>query len=121
MQQPQHNAGRSPEGTASPNAVPWGEVRAARLASHPSGTQSAPLYRPPQSPPEQTRQTTTAHIEECFPGVRCWWGLHTHRWWAYVPVPQGDRLLEAASPNTLFTQVAWAARRPEEGSWATSR
>lgn len=106
-QQPHHNAARPPEGTAPPSAVPWGEVRAARPVSVPPGAPAAPLHRPADT----TRlPSTVPNIEEHFPGVHCWWGLHTCRWWAYVPTPQGGCLLEAATTDALITQIAEKAQ-----------
>ncbi|MFG2087196.1 hypothetical protein [Spirillospora sp. NPDC048824] len=70
---------------------------------------------------QPTRETTTAQIEAHFPGVHCWWGLRTCRWWAYVPTAQGGRLLEAATPNALFAQVARAMQKPGEGLWTANR
>ncbi|GAA0597363.1 hypothetical protein GCM10009546_69230 [Actinomadura livida] len=98
--------------------------------SVPPGAPAAPLHRPPEPPEKQwaatsteqpTRQTITAQIEAHFPGVHCWWGLRTCRWWAYVPTAQGGRLLEATTPNALFAQVARAMQRPGEGLWKANR
>ncbi|QFG21619.1 hypothetical protein F7P10_11215 [Actinomadura sp. WMMB 499] len=51
------------------------------------------------------RRATAAHIEMLFPGVHCWWGRHTRRWWAFVPTCRGGRLVEADTPNVLFAQI----------------
>jgi hypothetical protein len=130
MEHAQQNAAWPPEGTAPQNAVRWGETRAARPVSVPPGTPAAPLHRPPQptnrrpavaTPAERTRQTTIAQIEEYFPGVHCWWGLHTCLWWAYVPTPQGGRLLEAATPNALIAQLTQIVQRSQERSWIVNQ
>jgi hypothetical protein len=117
MEQPQHNAARSPEGTATPSAVQWREVRAARPVSVPPGAPAAPLHRPPQ-PASTVRPSTIPNIEEHFPGVHCWWGLHTCRWWAYVPTPRGGCLLEAATTDALIAQIA---ERVERRPWRANR
>ena len=100
MQQPHHHAARPPEGTASPSAVPWEEVRAARAVSVPSGALAAPLHRTGPQP------SISVQIEARFPGVRCWWGLHTGHWWAYVPTRRGGRLVEAATGEALMALLA---------------
>lgn len=107
--QPHYNAARPPEGTATPGAVPWGEVRVARPVSVPPGASAAPLHRPNRRSAVAVRPSTVANIGEHFPGVHCWWGLHTCRWWAYVPTPWGGCLLEAATTDALIAQIAEAA------------
>lgn len=78
----------------------------------PAGAPNAPLHHSPESRPhadgtsEQMRRTAISHIEGHFPGVLCWWGGHTHRWWAYVPTSLGGCLLEATTPNALVSQIA---------------
>lgn len=106
MERPHHDAGRPPEGTATPGAVPWGEVRAARPVSVPPGAPAAPLHRSPHQSADTVRPSTIANIEGHFPGVHCWWGLHTRRWWAYVPTPPVGRLMEAATTDALIAQIA---------------
>jgi hypothetical protein len=105
MEEP-HHAAQPPEGTATPKAVPWKEVRAARPVRVPPGPPDAPLH---YSPPAQYREpTTVADVEAHFPGVRCWWGLYTCHWWAYIPTAQGGCLRGAITPNALFAQISEA-------------
>jgi hypothetical protein len=107
MEEP-HRAAQPPEGTATPKAVPWKEVRAARPVRVPPGTPAAPLHCSPQPQPRES--PTMADIEKHFPGVRCWWGFYTCHWWAYIPTAQGGCLREAATPNALVAQISDALR-----------
>ncbi|GAA4138135.1 hypothetical protein GCM10022416_23270 [Actinomadura keratinilytica] len=130
MEQAQYNVAWPPVGTAPQGTVRWGEVGAARPAGIPPGAPAVPLRHTPartnrrsvaEPPDDQTRQTISAHVEGCFPGVQCWWGLYTRRWWAYVPTTQGDHLLEAVTPDALFWQVVELVRRARTSSWAANR
>ncbi|GAA0245441.1 hypothetical protein GCM10009527_047660 [Actinomadura nitritigenes] len=110
IEEPHYQAAQPPEGTATPRAVPWKEVEAARPVRVPPGTPAAPLHCFPPPPPQHRESPTVADIEEHFPGVRCWWGLYTCNWWAYIPTARGGCLREAVTPNALFTQISDALR-----------
>lgn len=58
-----------------------------------------------------------AVIQAQFPGVLAWYGKATGSWWAYVPVPGGDWLIEAANPAQLCEAIA-RARRPVRARWS---
>ncbi|WP_067825280.1 hypothetical protein [Actinomadura kijaniata] len=75
----------------------WGEV--ARPVDVPPDTPAAPPF--------------VLALRERFPGVRCWWGSHTRRWWAYLPGDGLGRLIEAATPDALAGQAMRRMTPPE--------
>ncbi|MFI6517319.1 hypothetical protein ACIBF1_17315 [Spirillospora sp. NPDC050679] len=79
----------------------------ARAVGSPSGTPPAPSHRTPPVGPD----TTAAYIQRRFPGVLCWYGRCTGRWWAYLPNRRGGCLLEAVTPDALLVLIGQAVRR----------
>lgn len=118
-EQSQHHATWPVGPAAARNAGPWREVRAARPVSVPPGTPDAPLHRPHRQADEARK--ISAHIERYFPGIRCWWGRHTHLWWAYLPTPQGGCLLNATDPHNLIAQISQISRGPQGRWWSAGR
>lgn len=55
--------------------------------------------------PAAMRAATARGLQEQFPGVRVWYGEATGSWWAMVPLRDGPRLLEAASPQQLRDEI----------------
>ncbi|MGI5164914.1 hypothetical protein ACQEU3_11225 [Spirillospora sp. CA-253888] len=66
----------------------------------------------PDIPVTLLRQAAAAGLRERFPGVHCWWGRHTRKWWAYLPGNGLGLLLEADTLDGLTTRIIQARRRP---------
>ncbi|MBC6463746.1 hypothetical protein [Actinomadura sp. HBU206391] len=61
---------------------------------------------------QAARAAVLADLHERFPGVPCWWGVHTRRWWAMVAWDDRPRLVEAGSPEELIPIIIAARLRP---------
>ena len=53
-----------------------------------------------------------AELGRRFPGVPIWFGTHTGRWWAYLPVGERGRLVEAIEPRELAVAITAAGGWP---------
>ncbi|GLZ12389.1 hypothetical protein Acsp04_26240 [Actinomadura sp. NBRC 104425] len=56
-------------------------------------------------------------IQREYPGVLAWYGMATGSWWAFVPLGQGARLVEAIDPDELRE----ALRNPRAWPWPRAR
>ncbi|MFG2003689.1 hypothetical protein ACGFNU_31480 [Spirillospora sp. NPDC048911] len=55
------------------------------------------------------REMTVAEVRQRFPGVSCWWGIHTRQWWALIPRGASSRLVSALTPDALARAILKAA------------
>ncbi|GAA3964988.1 hypothetical protein GCM10023085_54410 [Actinomadura viridis] len=69
-----------------------------------------PCPRPPFS--NDAVWLVVAQVRREFPGVVAWYGWATRSWWAYVPLRDGARLVEAPTPRVLREAIENAAHRP---------
>lgn len=57
------------------------------------------------------RAMTVSEVRRRFPGVSCWWGIHTQRWWALIPRGASSRLVSAITLDTLARAISKAHTR----------
>ncbi|WP_019631091.1 hypothetical protein [Actinomadura atramentaria] len=52
-------------------------------------------------PVARMRHAAAKRIQDRFPGIWAWYGLRTGSYWAFVRRRDGDRLVEASTPDGL--------------------
>jgi hypothetical protein len=52
------------------------------------------------------RVSAVAALQARFPGAVVWYGTHTRTWWAYLPIGERGRLVEAIGPEELARALA---------------
>ncbi|MBC6464176.1 hypothetical protein [Actinomadura alba] len=65
----------------------------------------------PNVPPEAARAAAVAALRKHF-GLPCWYGPHSRRWWAFIPIGERGRLVEAATPQELAEAISRARAQP---------
>jgi hypothetical protein len=63
---------------------------------------------PPAVGPKDLRRSALAGLVQQFPGVLCWYGEATCKWWGMVRGPGGTRLVEALHPEGLRREIVIA-------------
>lgn len=76
--------------------------------THQRGTTGTPRLAPPSDPP-QPFATEIAGLRE-RPGVLCWRGAYTEKWWALIPSGTQWEIINAPAPEAPIQAISKARR-----------